>query len=1059
MKGNFVCFIVLVLLLVYRSPTLTLALFTSSTSWSQRVNDSSLVFQYVFPDAQTRVAPTSFGEDSGRGFTGNMSVTSNGSLLNTAAGIRSGSTPVTGQSLYQAMHASSPLSFTIELWLIPDPYSWTQPINKVVDIFGWFDSSLDSNLLTFPGIEISYCTQLAVDDNEANTGGPCSVDTGLNFYGSYFANSTQMGAESSGFDFYGDSTSPGLLHLFMQFSNNDNTQNWGSNSICGVAYGCTITSAPGATWHWSGYSSHVETSIFGDMSLPFTANRSLQYAPAPISGVTASVPFQGTLMLAAMYNRSLTMQEMVNNHNAYIPLSRPYGSNVTWTASASGTTVFSSQPLPCYSVDALYATSWWSLFNPSTYPGACLLENTTSDCIGDSECLYNTACSSSVYILPNASYTYTLKTLPSTGWLSLFSNGSSLITTTPFTFSGFVPLYYFASAPSWLTQPITSYFSFNCTDGVRASTSDGYVNLFINLSSHAVGYPYQAPYTVTVFQGIASNVTLNLSSPNPGTNSSVFVYQVTQLPTAGTLSLPNGTVISSVPFYIGNQSILVYQSPASVFPANYTLVYQGSDGYAGSNQITLTMNVSHVYQPPVPQNFTLNLEPGSVGQIFLNATDPDTVCCGDSIGNYTITSLGTALTFGVLSFVNASSPCSNNSNTGHLVTTAPFGSNGSTMCLSYNVTALENATVTASISYQVCDATKGMCSSNPGVITLNILPAILPTWLNITISENSNYTLSLSSLFGLFGALSSSPSSVWIDFFVLPVNGSFYFMNGTRLSSLPVSLNVSAIQSLIYVPARYGFGSPFDSFQYRFRASAFGIVSTNASSIINVLFVHQPLILSAPSLNLVSYLTINYAVVPLDITLTQNDPVYVDSEPYTLDLTIPDLMNAALDPNLFNQLDVSVGGLSSSGYLDSLLRSTGSRTVVASILKNISVVSCALFGGHSTTYQGAAAETGLNLTVFVSDNFPGATTSVTLVFDFTCVTPPNLGSDSALNSSNDTSYIIGVYLTASFFGLGAVFLFIATLDRALCCDHKPNTTTKEERKPLTNGRKINRRSR
>jgi hypothetical protein len=261
---------------------------------------------------------------------------------------------------------------------------------------------------------------------------------------------------------------------------------------------------------------------------------------------------------------------------------------------------------------------------------------------------------------------------------------------------------------------------------------------------------------------------------------------------------------------------------------------------------------------------------------------------------------------------------------------------------------------------------------------------------------------------------------------------------------------------LIYAPPQYGFGSPFDFFQYRLRTSTFSVVSLNASSIINVLFVHQPLALSTPSLNLVSYLTVDYAIVPLNITLTQNDPVSVDSEPYTLDLTIPGLMNVELDPNLFNQLDVAIGGIGSNGYLEPLLRSTGSRTVVTEILKTLSVVSCALYGGQSTTYQGAAAETNLNLTVFVSDNFPGATTSVTLIFNFTCVTPPNLQSSSALSSSNDTSYIIGVYVTAAFLGLGAIFLFLAACNSVFCCDQGPNKSTQAERKPLTKNNRISR---
>jgi len=384
--------------------------------------------------------------------------------------------------------------------------------------------------------------------------------------------------------------------------------------------------------------------------------------------------------------------------------------------------------------------------------------------------------------------------------------------------------------------------------------------------------------------------------------------------------------------------------------------------------------------------------------------------------------------------------------------------NGSNYCLFYQ-SVETNVALALSFHFAACDG-HGVCSnSTSGTVTLNILAEITPTPLNAFLNENGNYNFPVSSLWINYGGY---PNASTLTIFVSgPVNGSL-LVNGTQnITSYPTT--VAGDLNVTYVPVLYGYGLPFDLFTYYANTSDGVYQSVQATSILNVRFVHQPVILQyvGPPQPVIVW-TSGDPAATFSIQLTQHDPLSVDTEAYTLDAsgslggTV-----VSLPVEYRDTLTYRLG----NGYEDYYIQATGSRENVAGALSNLLFNPCSSSAGIPGTYQGNSAGTGLSFSFTVDDNFPGAATSDTVTIEYWCVEAPGAAGNpnggagggagggatvaDIFSATGKTRWLLAYdlcfYIAAGFAGLALLFYFIRSLTDIIrcCCPGKSYTRVSE----------------
>ncbi len=201
---------------------------------------------------------------------------------------------------------------------------------------------------------------------------------------------------------------------------------------------------------------------------------------------------------------------------------------------------------------------------------------------------------------------FQIQTLPQYGTLSL--PGGFVPKFTPFTLplsnpSNGWPVVYTLNSNYFNPQTNSDSFAFTLSD---ATGLEYPLPLVVQLPLPTHAYPVVTPPPTNI--GVIYpnpfsppnpiTVTLEAVDPNPGDNTTNLIFTLTNLTTLGKLSLPNGTMITNVPFVL----------PYSISPTNgWPVVYKGPNPSVHSTNLIDSFGFKVVDQQGDPYPFPLNV--------------------------------------------------------------------------------------------------------------------------------------------------------------------------------------------------------------------------------------------------------------------------------------------------------------------------------------------------------------------------------------------------------------------------------------------------------------------
>jgi hypothetical protein len=457
--------------------------------------------------------------------------------------------------------------------------------------------------------------------------------------------------------------------------------------------------------------------------------------------------------------------------------------------------------------------------------------------------------------------TVKILTIPtSLGTLQYTSDGStyksvSSLTTLPALKSRFVPTSY---------QYGTVTFTYSVTDTNGATSNTATVTVIVTFSNTA---PTSSSLTVTTSQDTPVAIDkITYYDPDSGQTIKLFFAS---LPTGTLTSVSTSSAVSlstSLTYATSTSWNLTYTPPSGAYSADgvayTTFTFKVNDGYANSTTYTVSIYVTKavvVNTAPTAKDFTFTI----------NEDETDT----------------TSQTISFKPYINDTETPNNLT---VALTSLPDSSKGTVInsdgtSLSVGTTAISNAVRFVPAQHKYGTTTFKYTVTDPSGLSATAMVTVVITYINypptsenvtITLNEISQQSVSLAAPVSISGADIES-TSLTLVIVSLPSKGLLINPGtGNYITSVPYSLSGGLSWTVNFLPAQYGYGTPYDTFTYQVYDGE------NYSGVyyatINVNYVNQPPVGK-------SYSGTTKEDTPLQVSLTASDP---DDDTSSLDVLL-----------------------------------------------------------------------------------------------------------------------------------------------------------------------------